>query len=357
MTIDAEKDLLRKQIYERMSFRETDELLEIWRKGDRAEWTETALNVVQEILLDRLGEIPSQVEKQEDSVTDLGSEDIYHNKKLLNISFSTTHFHNAVTWSLIAGMFFLRIILTGIVPTFVKDPPAWISPTFNIGTYLLTALLIWWEREHLAEFFIDKLALVILVFGKPYELLLHWLQIPIQYSPQTGFYLLYLPIALGILIILLFSRPKLPSIQTRNWLWLIIGITAGIVVGWVLGFLLRLQTPGSASTVTPQLLFFLPTIQLVHAGIAEEPFFRGFLWGALRKSGWKDGWILVFQTALFMLGHLYYINSAPISFWIVVPVGGLVTGLLAWKSRSIATSMTAHGFSNAVGQLVTYYRF
>ncbi len=134
-------------------------------------------------------------------------------------------------------------------------------------------------------------------------------------------------------------------------------IAAGIVLGILLGYLLRYQFPGGTEKLTPSLIFFLPTQQLVFAGLVEEPFFRGFLWGALRKSGWKDLWILIFQTVLFMIGHLYYLGGFPISFWIVVLFGGLVTGLLAWRSRSIATSMVGHGFLNAVGQMVAYYRF
>ena len=265
--------------------------------------------------------------------------------------------HNVITWLLLAGLFFLRIVLAGIVSTFVRSASDWIAPTFEVGTYLLTVILIWWERENLAEFFIDKLVLVILILGKPYELLLHWLLIPSSYPPRSAFYWLYLPIAIGLLVVILFSRPKLNKLQAKNWAWLLAGIVLGIAVGILAGCLLRHQFPVGAEKPTPLLILFLPTQQLVYAGIAEEPFFRGFLWGGLRRAGWKDIWILLFQTVLFMLGHLYYLWSSPMSFWIVVPLGGLFLGILAWRSRSIATSMAGHGFMNAVGQLVTFYRF
>jgi membrane protease YdiL (CAAX protease family) len=109
--------------------------------------------------------------------------------------------------------------------------------------------------------------------------------------------------------------------------------------------------------LTWQLIVTLPILQIANAAVFEEPFFRGFLWGGLRRAGWKNAWILLFQTALFMLGHLYYYGTAPLSFWIIVPLGGLIFGLLAWRSRSIGTSMAAHGFLNAVGQMIAYYRF
>jgi membrane protease YdiL (CAAX protease family) len=100
--------------------------------------------------------------------------------------------------------------------------------------------------------------------------------------------------------------------------------------------------------------------QLGYAAVTEEPLFRGFLWGYLRKSGWKEIWIWLTQAGLFALGHIYYLNKAPLSFGIIVPVGALVMGLFAWRSRSIATSMAAHGAMNAlgytVGYIIAYYR-
>lgn len=264
---------------------------------------------------------------------------------------------NTITWLLIVALFFLRIILAGLVPTLVKNPPSWGYIAYEVGTYFITAVLIWWERQNLAEFFIDRLALIILILGKPYELLLHKLEIPFAYPPQSIVYWLYLPIAFGLLIISFFVYPKLNKVVRKNWLWLLIGIATGIVSGTLIGYLLRYQFPDGTEKLTLSLMFFLPTQQLVYAGIAEEPFFRGFLWGALRRSGWKNGWILIFQTILFMIGHIYYFRGLPVSFWVVVPLGGLITGLLAWRSRSIATSMVGHGFFNAVGQMVAFCRF
>jgi membrane protease YdiL (CAAX protease family) len=92
--------------------------------------------------------------------------------------------------------------------------------------------------------------------------------------------------------------------------------------------------------------------QLGYAAVAEEPLFRGFLWGYLRKAGWKDVWIWLFQTGLFMLAHIYYINQLPISFWIIVPVSTLVLGALAWRSKTISASMGAHTMMNASGYTI-----
>lgn len=51
---------LRPQIYQRVDEKGTDELLEIWRTGNHEKWTGTAFDIVEEILLKRLGKIPPQ---------------------------------------------------------------------------------------------------------------------------------------------------------------------------------------------------------------------------------------------------------------------------------------------------------
>lgn len=53
---------LRRQIYNNMNLRETDELLGIWQSNDRVEWTETTFLVIKEILESRDVEIPKQGE-------------------------------------------------------------------------------------------------------------------------------------------------------------------------------------------------------------------------------------------------------------------------------------------------------
>jgi hypothetical protein len=63
-------DELRAQIYNRMNQKETDELIAIWQTHDSEEWTETAFDVVKDILLNRLGELPPQDEVLEETGQD-----------------------------------------------------------------------------------------------------------------------------------------------------------------------------------------------------------------------------------------------------------------------------------------------
>ncbi len=271
---------------------------------------------------------------------------------------ANTDTHMRVTWVLVAGLFVLRIPLATGVLIFAPDAADWAAPLAEIGTYFLTALLIWWERNRLADFHLDRVVLIFFIAGKPLELLLYQMQIPFTYPPRSAAYLLYLPIAVGLSLALLVSRPALPKLNIRLAGWMIVGIMAGIALGVYSGSIIKANNSalGSAGAVTLELLVFLPLQQMLYAGIFEEPFFRGFLWGSLCKLGLKGVWIWLIQAGLFWLGHTYYLVNGPAwSFWFIVPVGGLVFGLLAWRSRSIAVSMVAHGLANGIGQIVGFY--
>ena len=75
--------------------------------------------------------------------------------------------HQIVGWVLLAGLLFLRLpFLAGII---LFTRPGWLEPAFQIGTYLLTACLIWWERNRLSDFHIDILALGIIILFKPIQ--------------------------------------------------------------------------------------------------------------------------------------------------------------------------------------------
>lgn len=53
-------DELKKQIYNNLDMRETDELLEIWQKNHRFEWSDAAFESIREILISRGIYIPQQ---------------------------------------------------------------------------------------------------------------------------------------------------------------------------------------------------------------------------------------------------------------------------------------------------------
>ncbi len=263
-----------------------------------------------------------------------------------------------VVWALVAGLFLLRVPFLGGMRYFTwTRTSAWVMPIFEVGTYLLTAILIWFERDRLSDSHVDRLALIILVIGKPIELLLSRLRSPLWRPLGSSAYLLYLPVAIGLLVGLRRSHPRLGKAGAKKWLWVAVGVATGVTVGAMSGWLAKMEVGlPSRESLTWRVLAFLPVQQMLYAGIAEEPFFRGFLWGALRRAGWKDVWVWATQAGLFWLAHIYWLGHSPMSFWVIVPVGGLVFGLLAWGSRSIGVSMVAHGLANGILNVMISYR-
>lgn len=91
--------------------------------------------------------------------------------------------------------------------------------------------------------------------------------------------------------------------------------------------------------------------QLGYAAVLEETVFRGFLWGYLLKLGWKDSRIWIFQTVLFTLGHMSGLRWYPLQFFVTVPIATLILGYLVWRSRTITSSLAAHGMNNAISDI------
>lgn len=282
-----------------------------------------------------------------------------------NINGSPKTRHKTVGWLLVGGLLFLRLPFSAGIRYFSQ--PEWVSTVYQIGTYLLTACLIWWERKRLRDFHIDRLALIIIVLFKPIQTLIlawwglkdHALAFPRPLSLSLW------GIAIGLTVILWHNRSDLPKFHKTSLSWFGIGTVVGIATAIILGFPMSLQIdPGQLTRkpeILPTLIYAIPSFpyQLGYAAVSEEPLFRGFLWGYLRQSKWKDRWICLFQTGLFTLYHIYYLNTAPISFWITVPIAALIMGVLAWRTRSISASMAAHGAMNtlayAIGYIFAYY--
>jgi membrane protease YdiL (CAAX protease family) len=265
----------------------------------------------------------------------------------------------AVPFLLLGGLLFLRFILRTGGAFF--GPSGWINPAFEIGTYLLTALLIWWERKRLADFHVDLLALLLIIFFKPLGtvILFFWrLDSPLALPNWPAF--LIWAIAIGLLVSLLVNRPLVTPVSWSSLKWIGIGLLAGLGTVLLISFPMSLQIdstmlanmPGGRALLMQVFVGFF--YQIGYVAVSEEPFFRGFLWGYLKELRWKDWWIWLFQAGLFMLAHLYYINPYPVSFWVIVPVCSLVLGWLAWRSRTIASSIVAHATMNALGFTVGY---
>jgi len=276
--------------------------------------------------------------------------------------------HQIIAWVALLGLLFLRIpFLVGV--GFLAGDSAWVDIVFDIGTYFLTAFLIWWERDRLADFHIDTLALIIIIVFKPLMTLIfkYW-QLDTAMTFPNPCSLVIWAIAIVLTVGLWRSRPHLPSLQAKDLGWFGIGIFSGLIIAFLIAFPMSIQSDALDNRGYPftlgQMINRFPLqflYQIGFAAVTEEPLFRGFLWGYLRQLKWKEVWICLFQAFLFTLAHAYYIKSSPVSFWLLDPFYGIVFGLLVWRSRSIATSMAAHGAANATMKdfvaTVAYYRF
>jgi len=93
---------------------------------------------------------------------------------------------------------------------------------------------------------------------------------------------------------------------------------------------------------------FLLTI-MIGAPIAEEIFFRGFLFGALAKKRLPPVWAVVVSAAVFSLIHL-----EPVRIILLFGIG-LILGLARWLTRSTTTAIVAHVVNNSVSSIGLIY--
>jgi hypothetical protein len=122
--------------------------------------------------------------------------------------------------------------------------------------------------------------------------------------------------------------------------------------------LMRLSDPSASTSESPAASLSYSSYgrsraALTRAATYEEPLFRGFLWGYLKDRDWPERRVAL----LFWVGHLYCMFRASVSFWFVVPLGSVILAYLAWRSRTIAATMTAHAFLNTLGDTVGHRRW
>lgn len=268
--------------------------------------------------------------------------------------------HEWITPAAIGLLLVLRLVLLGLGGWLLSPAPAWLDPVYETATYILTLFLIWRERDRLGEYHIGRLAVGLILVFKPLQTLmlaLSGMDLPMAFPRLPA--LIVCAAAAVMLGWIVLAKPGLRAAGPADWRWFGLGALAGIAIAMALAFPMAAQVRLVGETARPVvfgtvLFAFLRDFpyQLGYAAASEEPLFRGFLWGWLRRAGWKERWIWLFQAGLFMLGHIYYAARLPYSFWIIVPFASLALGWLAWRSRSIATSMAAHAALNALGYML-----
>ena len=97
----------------------------------------------------------------------------------------------------------------------------------------------------------------------------------------------------------------------------------------------------SESTVA---LLAVAVLVCVIAPIAEEVFFRGYFFNALRS--WRGLWPAAILTGL-VFGAIH-IGSAPVPFLVPLAVFGFVLCLLYWRTGSLYPCIALHALNNSL---------
>ena len=217
---------------------------------------------------------------------------------------------------------------------------------FLTGTYLCTGILLCRNVATLDQYCISIPALVLFLLSPVMAIISN----P---SDVTAFVRIAMAIAFAVSIFR--NRKKLNAVKSslKTILWncffvlVAVGITT-VLFAWIRGF------SGTESTVTLSMLTTGILFQLSFAAVMEEPLFRGFLWGSFRQMGIQEGLVCVIQAVLFWLAHIYYYNTG-INFWVVIPIGSLVLGLVILKTKSTSYSMATHALINSLGDVFQHF--
>lgn len=252
-------------------------------------------------------------------------------------------------WLILIVLLLLRLPYS-IVLTYVSaSSSGWGAAIYQLATYGLTAALIWLERDDLGAVHLDAWALALIVLFKPVQtlLLLYWgIDTPLTFPHPASLLIWVIAVSLPVALILDGHKPA-PVTGTAS-LWL----TAGLLTGFAISAATAVDVFRHAENLVPLpsvsastgLVFFY---QIGFAAVSEEPLFRGFLWGYLRRLGIREAWVWLAQALLFMIAHLYFVDALQFRFWILVPGSALIFGLFAWRTRSIAPGMLAHAAINS----------
>ncbi|MEW6499308.1 MAG: hypothetical protein AB1589_43550, partial [Cyanobacteriota bacterium] len=191
------------------------------------------------------------------------------------------------TFILIAGYLIIRIPIIQIIVYYYKSVvPDWVELLFFISAYFIIALLIHEERDHLGDFHMDKLSLVVfLLFGAVLRIFEASLVVKCFGGLAFGL------IALWLIIALRRSKVQLLGKQKMGF-WIIAGFLVGagpLIFSAILILIAMLVSSGSR--VSPSSLPFRSLLGLPSEGlyyivfyfidhlgnlaISEEPVFRG----------------------------------------------------------------------------------
>jgi len=217
---------------------------------------------------------------------------------------------------------------------------------FLSGTYLCTGILLCRNVPFLDQYCISIPALFLFLVSPVMAIISN----P---NDVTAFVRMAMAIAFAVYIVR--NKKVLNTVKNhpKAILWNCLFVLAAVGGTTVLFAYLR-GFSGTESVFSLPMLTNGILFQLSFAAVMEEPLFRGFLWGSFRQMGIRDGLVCVIQAAIFWLAHLYYYDTG-INFWIVIPIGSLILGLVIRKTKSTSYSMATHALINSLGDVFQHF--
>ena len=217
---------------------------------------------------------------------------------------------------------------------------------FLTGTYLCTGILICRNINTLEQYNITIPTLILFLLSPLMAMIS---------NPNDVTAIPRIVMALAFAVYIFRNRKTLNTVKNHpklvfwNCLFVLVSVgVATVLFAYIRGF------SGTESTVTIAMLTSGFLFQFSFAAVMEEPLFRGFLWGSFRQMGIQNWLICVIQAVLFWLAHIYYYNTG-INFWVVIPIGSLILGLVVLKTKSISYSMTTHALINSLGDVFQHF--
>lgn len=253
---------------------------------------------------------------------------------------------NATRGGMTTGL--LGVLLLLRFPLLFAATMGWVNQNLAMavylcGTYLCTGVLLCLNLDRLEQFCISVPALLLFLVAPLLSALTNS-------SDPTAIFRIIVAVTVGVY--LMANRQSLsvvkqsPGRVAGNLTLTLVAAAVGVVVLLTISGYTGPLGPGG-EPATPGWLVSSLCFQLGYAAVSEEPLFRGFLWGYLRRWGLSPAWTAVVQAGLFWVGHLYYMDTG-LNFWLCIPLASLLLGFVVVRTRSIAYSMALHTLLNSL---------
>lgn len=253
--------------------------------------------------------------------------------------------------SLLLAAIMVRLIGFSLMAYSIPEQVSLWYTIHEFATYVLLIALVYFEKDTLQTYGIDRLGLFVLLMLRPVILTLQAIRYTSDLPSRVGLLVLALLaiwVARTVRISDLFSSPSGKALGFALLIGAVMGAGNGVLIAVYQGVHIVVDR------MDIFVVFQLFIIQLATASALDEFLFRGFLMGWLRQRQLRPAAIFTAVTLLYWMGHVHYLGGWPISFWIVTPIASAVLTGLAMKTRSATTSLLAHGVFNVVTQVVAW---